>query len=128
MSHRQATLADIDAMHEVRLAVQENRLSDPDRIRPEHYRSMLAEHGCGWVYEVEGKVVGFAIADHSCRNIWALHDLMVKWLFEQGHEPLWLTTAPDTRAEQFYAAAGWQCRGTEKNGELRFELMQTSDR
>jgi GNAT superfamily N-acetyltransferase len=143
MSHRQATLADIDAMHEVRLAVQENRLSDPDRIRPEHYRSMLAEHGCGWVYEVEGRVVGFAIADHSRRNIWALfvapgfegrgigkalHDLMVKWLFEQGREPLWLTTAPDTRAEQFYAAAGWQCRGTEKNGELRFELMQTSDR
>jgi len=32
MSLRLASVADIDAMHEVRLAVRENRLSDPQRI------------------------------------------------------------------------------------------------
>jgi len=82
---------------------------------------MLDEHGCGWVYEVDGKVVGFGVADHSRRSIWALfvapgfegrgigralHDRMVRWLFERSREPLWLSTEPDTRAEQFYAARG----------------------
>lgn len=133
---RAASVADIGAMHEVRLAVRENRLSDPGAVRPEDYRSMLLARGRGWLYEIEGRVVGFAIADHSRRNIWALfvapgfegrgiggalHERMVGWLFEQGDEPLWLTTEPDSRAERFYTAAGWQRRGLER-GEVRFEL------
>ena len=58
----------------------------------------------------------------------ALHDAMVSWLFERGSEPLWLTTEPNTRAEQFYSTAGWRRAGIEANGELRFELTYGSDR
>src|SRR5688500_7232524 len=109
MPLRLATLADIDAMHQLRLSVQENILADPQRVAPQHYVLMLEKHGRGWVYELEGKIVGFAVADHSRRNIWALfvnpafeghgigralHDAMVSWLFERGNEPLWLTTEP----------------------------------
>jgi GNAT superfamily N-acetyltransferase len=139
MSLRVATVADIDAMHKVRLAVRENRLSRPDRIGPDDYRSMLDDCGRGWVYEIDGEIVGFAVADHSRRNVWALfvapgferrgigkalHDRMVAWLFEKSGAPVWLTTAPDTRAEKFYLAAGWRRGGIGEDGELRLELMQ----
>src|SRR5262245_32728549 len=103
MPLRHATLADIAAMHELRLSVGENALSDPRRINPEDYRTMLETRGRGWVYELEGRIVGFAVGDHTRRNIWALfvapgfeghgigkalHDAMVSWLFEAGSEPL----------------------------------------
>jgi GNAT superfamily N-acetyltransferase len=143
MPLRLATLADIDAMHRLRLSVQENILADPQRVMPEHYVPMLEKDGRGWVYERDGKIVGFAVADHSRRNIWALfvdpafeghgigralHDAMVTWLFETGREPLWLTTEPNTRAEQFYSTAGWRRAGTAADGELRFELTYGGDR
>ena len=34
---------------------------------------------------------------------------------------LWLSTDPGTRAQRFYARAGWLSRGLQDNGELRFE-------
>ena len=52
---------------------------------------------------------------------------MVDWLFEKGHEPLWLTTGANTRAERFYSTAGWRRQGTGANGELRFELTYGGD-
>ena len=72
MPLREATPADIEAMHAVRLSVRENVLSDPTRVLLHHYREMLDEHGKGWVFEDATQVLGFAIADHSRRNIWAL--------------------------------------------------------
>ena len=36
---------------------------------------------------------------------------MVAWLFSRGLEKLWLTTGPNTRAQGFYEAAGWQYAG-----------------
>lgn len=136
MSLRLATLADIDAMHEVRMSVRENVLSNPRSVTLDDYKAMLEERGRGWVYEVDARIVAFAVGDHSRRNIWALfvapgfegrgigralHDQMVRWLFEQGSEPVWLSTERNTRAERFYAAAGWERRGIQKNGEQRFE-------
>jgi len=137
MPLRLATLHDIDAMHAVRLAVRENALSDQQRVRPEHYRTMLLEWGRGWVYEKSDQVVAFGIADQAHRNIWALFvapgfegqglgtellDVMVQWLFEQGRETVWLTTGRNTRAEHFYKAAGWRAMGSAADGEIRFEL------
>lgn len=134
---RLATRGDIEPMHQLRLSVLENRLADPRSVVPQDYVSMIEERGRGWVYEIDGAIAGLAVADHSRRNIWALfvapgfegrgigralHDTMVSWLFERGRDPLWLSTEPDTRAERFYAAAGWQRKGIEANGELRFEL------
>ena len=137
MPIRLATVHDIDSMHAVRLAVRENALSNENLVRPEHYRAMLQESGRGWVYEESDKVVAFGIADQAHRNIWALFvapgfegqgigsellEVMVKWLFEQSREPVWLTTGRNTRAEHFYSAAGWRAVGSAADGEIRFEL------
>jgi GNAT superfamily N-acetyltransferase len=137
MPIRLATVDDIDSMHAVRLAVRENPLSNESLVRPERYRAMLQESGRGWVYEESGKVVAFGIADHARRNIWALFvapgfehqgigsqllKVMVTWLFEESREPIWLTTGRNTRAEQFYSAAGWRAVGASADGEIRFEL------
>jgi GNAT superfamily N-acetyltransferase len=103
---RQATIADIAAMHRVRLSVHENRL----------VFSVISEGD-----------LGFAIANATDGNVWALfvhpdhqrrgygrqlHDVMVSWLWEQDVPKLWLMTDPDTRAERFYESAGWVPGGT----------------
>ena len=130
--------ADIDGMHVVRCAVRENRSSRPDRITSADYLSMLERDGRGWVAEVDGRIVGFAVADLCRSNVWALfvdpeherrgvgralHDAMMSWFFAQpGVVTVWLTTDPRTRAAAFYRAAGWRERGLDSSGELRFEL------
>jgi GNAT superfamily N-acetyltransferase len=135
MTLRTANLADIEAMHAIRLAVRENRLGDPARVTVAHYREMLTTRGRGWVCESEGEITGFGIADAVERSIWALfvkpgcegrgigralHDAMVEWLFAVGNAPLWLSTDPDTRAARFYTAAGWTAEQLLASGEVRF--------
>jgi GNAT superfamily N-acetyltransferase len=136
MGLRLATIADIEAMHAIRLAVAENRLADPRRATTEKYREMLGERGKGWVFEGDsGVIVGFGIADGLSRSLWglfvrpgserrgvgrALHDAMVAWLFAIDKRPIWLTTEPHTRAAGFYAAAGWLPRPSPVSGELCF--------
>ena len=103
---RQATIADIAAMHRVRLSVHENRLVF-SLISESDFREHLEKLGRGWVVEIEGKIIGFAIANATNGNVWALfvhpdherrgygrqlHDVMVSWLWEQGVPKLWLTT------------------------------------
>ena len=136
MTIRSASLSDIPDLMRVRMGVRENRLSDPNKVQPHHCREML-EAGAGWVCEIDGAVVGFAIPDASRGSVWALfvdpaherkgigrllHDTMVRWLFAAGHTSIWLTTDPNTRAEGFYRAAGWQEAGATADDEIRFEL------
>ena len=133
---RPATIADIPAMHAVRLAVRENVLSDPARVQERDYRTRLDGRGRGWVCEVNGEVVGFGIADQASRNIWALFvhpdferrgigrrllRQMIEWLAGQPGGPVWLTTAPETRAAGLYRQAGWREAGRTDEGEIRFE-------
>ena len=132
---RQAVCADIAGMHRVRLSVRENVLLSA--IDEADYASSIEVTGRGWVIEVDGAIVAFAVGNAQDGNIWALfvapeherrgygrrlHDVMVSWLFKQGVEPLWLTTSQGTRAQKFYQAAGWQLRRIEPNGEVRYEL------
>ena len=63
MLFREARLADIPQMMIVRLAVRENRLSDPARAPAAAYVEYLTQRGRGWVAEAAGRLVGFAIAD-----------------------------------------------------------------
>jgi len=136
MQMRAATVADFAAIHAVRVAVRENRLSDPNRITQDDYRDMLQRDGTGWIIEVDGRIVAFGIADRTHRNIWALFvqpgyegrgfgrrllKTMTDWLCNEGCAVIWLTTDPGTRAESFYRAAGWTDAGLETNGERRFE-------
>lgn len=118
---RVATRADIPAMHRIRLAVRENRLTS-SVVTEASYIPEIEATGRGWVSVVDGAVRGFAIGNHVTGNIWALfvdpdhegrghgralHDTMVEWLQAQGLPRLWLTTGPDTRARRFYEKAGW---------------------
>jgi GNAT superfamily N-acetyltransferase len=135
---RSAQRADITGMHRVRMSVQENRLVSM-QLTDADYIDAIESRGRGWVIELEGTIVAFAIGDSSNAGIWALfvdpsfegrgfgrqlHDEMVSWLWQQGHERLWLTTDPGTRAQRFYEAAGWQITGAGTHGEVRLELCK----
>lgn len=134
-----ASEADIPEMHHVRMSVRENQLGDPAWVQPEDYRAMLMVHGRGWVARIDGRIVGFAVADLARSNIWALfvspdfegrgvgrrlHDTMLDWMFAAGAEQVWLGTDPGTRAERFYVSAGWRHAGSEPNGEARYEMSR----
>ncbi|WP_017733261.1 GNAT family N-acetyltransferase [Nafulsella turpanensis] len=135
-----ATIKDYKELHHVRMSVQENKLSDPTKVSFEDYSLMLNERGVGWLCEIEGQVVGFAIADAVSSSIWALfvlpdfegkgiglrlHNTMVNWCFEHASlEQLWLSTDPNTRAESFYLKAGWKITEMNEDGEIRFELSK----
>ena len=133
---RQATRDDIVPIWRVRYAVRENKLT-PGVISDQEVVDHLESLGRGWVVEVGGQVVGFAVGNATEGNIWALfvdpaherhgigralHDTMVQWLWSQGLTRLWLTTGLGTRAERFYRAAGWRCVGSADHGDHRFEL------
>jgi GNAT superfamily N-acetyltransferase len=137
MYFREAQVTDIPQLSNVRLSVQENRLSNPALVTVQDYQNYLTERGKGWVCEVDGIIVGFGIADILSHSIWALfvqpefagkgigkelHELMLAWYFAQTSETVWLSTAPGTRAEQFYRRQGWQDTGRTKSGEVRFEM------
>lgn len=135
-SVRLALRRDIRGMHQVRMAVHENRLVST-RITEEHYVSAIEVTGRGWVAEDQGVVIGFAIGSAVTGNIWALfvhpdhecrghgrrlHDTLVEWLFQQRLPRLWLSTEPNTRAQRFYEKAGWSFVGALASGEVRYEL------
>ncbi|UOQ76201.1 GNAT family N-acetyltransferase [Hymenobacter sp. 5516J-16] len=137
MLFREAQVADIPQLTVVRLAMQENRLSDPKLVTGPDYVDYLTRHGKGWACEVNGTIVGFGIADLLGHSIWALfvqpefaglgigkklHELMLDWYFAQTSETVWLSTAPGTRAEEFYHRQGWQDTGRTTSGEVRFEM------
>jgi GNAT superfamily N-acetyltransferase len=103
------------------------------------YLQAIERDGRGWVMEVNGQVLGFAIANSVTGNIWALfvdpdhegqghgrrlHDAMVEWLWSEGARQLWLTTEAGTRAQRFYESAGWHFADKAGNGELRYELTR----
>ena len=142
MTFRPAGVSDIPEMMRIRMGVRENRLTDPAKVQPHHYREMLRD-GAGWVCEIDDAVVGFAIADARQGSVWALfvdpaherrgigrrlHDATVDWLFAAGHTRIWLTTDPHTRAERFYVAGGWMQTGVTVAGEIRFELTRSGHR
>lgn len=132
---RPAVAADVPDIHRVRRSVRENRLVSTV-ITEEDTRRAIEKTGRGWVVDVNGRVVAFAIGNKTNGNIWALfvepehegrgygrrlHDEAVRWLEAQGVKSLWLTTEPGTRAERFYEQAGWKKAGITDKGEVRFE-------
>jgi N-acetylglutamate synthase-like GNAT family acetyltransferase len=134
---RTATIADIPALHRIRMSVKENVLSNPLLISESSYNEFLETRGKGWLFEEEGKVFGFAIIDIKRKNIWALfvdpykekngigkklQTEMLNWYFSNYSASLWLTTAAGTRAETFYRKSGWKQTGIDSQGEIIFEM------
>jgi GNAT superfamily N-acetyltransferase len=137
MIFREATLSDIPQLQMVRNAVKENVLSNPALITAAHYEEYLTLRGKGWVCEIDGQIVGFAIVDLKDHNVWALflhtdyeakgigkqlHKLMLDWYFQQTSVTLWLGTAFHTRAETFYRQQGWTEIGLHGTDEIKFEM------
>lgn len=142
---REATADDIEAMHRIRMAVRENRLSDPLRVTVDMYRACLAASGVAntWVAEADGGVVGFSAARVPTRDIWALFvdadcerrgagrrllAAAVDWLFARGVPEIVLSTDPGTRADRVYRAAGWVRSPTTPQGEVTFRLTNPASR
>jgi GNAT superfamily N-acetyltransferase len=136
MTIRVATESDIRDIQRVRMSVNENRIASLS-VLPEGKSERLVHEGCGWVCEIDERVVAFAIADLSHANVYALfvepgyerrgigrqlHDTMMEWFFAAGLEQVWLSTDPNTRAEQVYRKAGRVPTGNQPNGEIRFEM------
>jgi GNAT superfamily N-acetyltransferase len=137
MIFRTARMEDIAGMQRIRHAVKENRLSDPGLVTDQDCLEFITVRGRGWVAENKSSLTGFAIIDLREKNIWALfvdpdferkgigrklQELMLDWYFGQHEENLWLGTAPNTRAANFYRKSGWREIGMRANGEIRFEM------
>ncbi|AEV97335.1 GNAT family N-acetyltransferase [Niastella koreensis] len=137
MNFREASVSDIPQLSKVRLAVKENALSNPALVTEQDYVDYLSKRGKGWVCELDNHVVGFAIGDLEKHNVWALFVqpdfegqgigrelliMLLDWYYSQTTDTIWLSTAPNTRAADFYKSFGWKETGKMPNGELKFEL------
>jgi GNAT superfamily N-acetyltransferase len=137
MTYREAYIEDIPQLSAIRLSVKENVLSNPALVTENDYVEYLTVRGKGWVCEIDGSIVGFSIGDLQDHNVWALfiqpgyegkgigRELMIlllQWYFANTDKPIWLSTAPGSRAEEFYRIFGWRETGRQKNGEILFEL------
>lgn len=137
MIFREAIIEDIPQLQIIRNSVKENMLSNPALVTDEDCAEFITQRGKGWVCEINDRIVGFSIVDLKEKNIWALfvhpefegkgigkklHDIMLNWYFDQTKEPVWLGTAPNTRAEKFYGKAGWKEVGTHGPKEIKFEM------
>lgn len=133
---RVALSSDIAQIQAVRHSVKENMLSDPALVPDSDVEIFINQRGKGWVYEIDGRIVGFSIADLKDDNIWALflhpdfegrgigkqlHRVMLDWYFEQDKTIAWLSTAPGSRAEKFYRLQGWKEAGRQGK-EIKFEM------
>ena len=137
MVFREAKIDDIKQIQIVRNSVIENTLSDPNLVTDEDCKEFITARGKGWVCEIDNSIVGFAIVDLQDNNIWALflnpefekkgigqqlHKRMLDWYFMQTKNNVWLGTAFNTRAENFYRKAGWKEVGLHGKNEIKFEM------
>jgi GNAT superfamily N-acetyltransferase len=137
MIFREALIEDIKQIQVVRNSVKENTLSNPNLVTDEDCKEFMTVRGKGWVCEIDNQIVGFAIVDLKEHNIWALflhpnfekkgigkvlHKIMLDWYFSQTKITVWLGTAFNTRAEQFYRKAGWTEVGMHGTKEIKFEM------
>jgi GNAT superfamily N-acetyltransferase len=132
---RKATIADRPRISEVRLAVRENRLGQASVAKVDTTADWIFKNAAFWVWEQDGAVQGFSVADPRDGTIFGLfihpdyegrgiarallpracEDLRVA-----GFAAATLTTGPGTRAERFYRTNGWEETGRQDDGQIVF--------
>ena len=132
---RRARPEDHPRITEIRNSVTENVLGDTSRVAVDEAYTWFEQEPGVWLWEEDGRILGFSAADTRDGSIWALfmandHQRrgIGRALFEKalgvlrhsGHRTAWLTTEPGSRAERLYRAAGWKVIGTSPKGELIF--------
>ena len=133
---RRAVPADHSRITEVRNAVRENRLSPAKVSLVEEVARWIYANGTFWVWEEDGAVQGFAVADARDGTIFGLFvhpdyegrgiartllPLACNDLRQAGFAVALLTTSPGTRAEEFYRADGWIEIGRQDDGQIIFQ-------
>ncbi len=147
MRFREITKEDIPALFEVRTATDENRLTIEQLTRmgitPETVREKIAGTFRGWLCEIEGRVVGFAMGNRATGEVWVIAVLpacirmgigtelmnrVEEWLFAEGCEAIWLTTDvdPALRAYGFYLKRGWVDDGIRDGDRYMKKLRRVS--
>jgi GNAT superfamily N-acetyltransferase len=134
VSARRATHADIARIREIRAAVQENRLSHPERVSAADVAAFI-ERAEMWVWEEHGEICGFSAGDPADGSIWALfidpaHEhrgigqallvLACDTVRNGGHATATLSTEAGSRAHRFYRLNGWTETGRNAKGEATF--------
>lgn len=130
MQIRELRIEDLPTIFEVRIATWHNPNGAEELkqfgITIESVTRML-EAGThkGWLCEVDGEIVGFAMGDRSNGEMWviavlkefegrgigkALLNQVEVWLASCGWDEVWLTTDVDEtlRAVGFYRRLGWE--------------------
>lgn len=133
---RRTRLEERPRIMEIRFAVRENRLGDPSRVTDADYRWFNENPGI-WLWEEDGRILGFSAADTRDGTIWSLfidpeHEgrgigraLLARACDvprEAGHRTAMLGTDPGTRADRFYREAGWTALSIDERGEQIFRL------
>ena len=121
---------DLPAVFDVRASTVENAISieqleSKHGITPASLTLEMQDKAAGWLCEADDQVVGFCMGGRSNGEITVLavrpeaegHGIGARlleatgqWLFDEGHEQIWLTSNPDpgVRAHGFYRSQGWQ--------------------
>lgn len=130
---REMNAADIPDVFAVRLSTTENSVTMEEleaeyELTPETLAAAMQLSAKGWVCEVDGQVVGFAMGDSETGEMTViavlsqferrgigqmLLDNVRDWLFDSGHDEIWLLTTPNPsfRAYGFYQSQGWTATG-----------------
>ena len=143
---RKAEVDDLPAITRVRQSVRENLLLPHQLaargITEASVAASLSNSAEGWVVEVGGEIVGFAIADREDRELFALfvtpafegrgigsrlHDVAVAWLWGSGAQSILLSTGKGTEAAGFYERRGWFKVGVDPFGDIRYQRNRVSD-
>ena len=129
VSFREIVERDIQDLFIVRTRTHQNCLTLGDLhelgITEESVKVRMQGTYKGWLCEVDGQMVGFAMGDRATGELWViavlpeyigfgigarLLALVEGWLAESGCTHLWLTTDidPSLKAYGFYRAHGWK--------------------
>jgi GNAT superfamily N-acetyltransferase len=144
MIFREMTSADLPAVFLVRIDAVENRVTLEGLtslgVTIASLTQRLATTHKGWLCELDGVPVGFAIGNGSNGELEViavlrayegkgigrrLLTLAQDWMFDQGWDKLWLTTGvKSNRAFGFYSKMGWVQTSEHPHGGRRMELAK----